>query len=523
VYCPDSLVAGDTVTATVTFTTVGAIPLDGKIKVTFGANFDLTGVTTGLAGDATCSTMDGTFTTGVSGQIVTITRAAGTAALGGEIESCTIANVVNPPITGSTGLYTVETTSSGDVQVDVDAAVAADTITAGVITSANVAPRFNVASTSGTTTVTFTTANPLPNDGFIYIEYPAGFDIAGVADAECSNLDDTLLTVSDNGGQEVLIERDGLGTAEPAGAFTCTYNGVENPGTTGAAGAYAIVTATAGDVDIDSKIDVTSDTMRALSGGSSSSNITTETTYFNDDGEIIEEEEATEEETTTEEDSTTEAVEFSDTSDHWADTEVTAMVEAGVITGYDDGTFKPENDLLRSEAAALLYRVLGIDEPAAPEADPFTDVDAGSWYAGYIAYLESIDVVTGNPDGTYQPAETINRAEFLTLALNTYYYLGDETLQEAIDTAKAAADGTEFADVDGKAWFVEVAGAAKELGFVQGYSCGENKCFNADNNITRAEATTILYNMFSDMLMPAESTEAVESTEVVDSTEAVVE
>jgi hypothetical protein len=122
---PATLSVNATGTATVTFTTASLIPIAGKIKVTFGAGFNVSGAASG-----TCSTMDGSFATGVSGQNVTITRSSGTIQ-SAAAEICTIASIVNPSSAGSTGVYAIYTQSSNSDTIDSDTAVAADTIVGG--------------------------------------------------------------------------------------------------------------------------------------------------------------------------------------------------------------------------------------------------------------------------------------------------------------------------------------------------------------------------------------------------------
>ena len=190
-----------------------------------------------------------------------------------------------------------------------------------------------------------------------------------------------------------------------------------------------------------------------------------------------------------------ETITLSDVGGHWAEDEVQAMVEQEIVTGNPDGSFKPSGQLNRAEAAALLYRVLGLGDPEAPSTAPFTDVLLDAWYAGYVSGLKALGLVNGNPDGTYEPGESINRAEFLTLAMNVYYYVSDEDTQAAIDALKEGDTTDAYEDlVD--AWYTEVVTAATELGFVSGSVCGDGMCFNAENEITRAEATVVLYNMF---------------------------
>ncbi|MFA4815249.1 MAG: S-layer homology domain-containing protein, partial [Candidatus Gracilibacteria bacterium] len=145
----------------------------------------------------------------------------------------------------------------------------------------------------------------------------------------------------------------------------------------------------------------------------------------------------------------------------------------------------------RAEAATLLWRVLGLGDPTEVSADPFGDVDMTEWYAPYIAGLKDLALVEGNPDGTYQPSEEINRAEFLQLAMNVYEYLNGDLLdpEEMTDA---------YADLDTTEWYASIVTLATDHGFVSGSTCDEGTCFNAGDSITRAEATVILYRMFAD-------------------------
>lgn len=236
---------------------------------------------------------------------------------------------------------------------------------------------------------------------------------------------------------------------------------------------------------------------------------TTETTTTTEEDTAVEEDA----EVTTTTDSTV-AVELKDIATHWATDEITALVEMEIVKGNPDGSFKPDNALNRAEAATLLFRVLGMDEEemSAPEDKPFSDVAVDAWYAIYVDTLKGLEVIKGNPDGTYAPGKNINRAEFLTLAMNAYYYMMAEEMGEVTVTG-------EFSDLDKSAWYAKTVSKAFEMKFVSGSACGEKKCFNAGSNITRAEATVMLYNIFYkevsvDDTMPAEDDEDTDETEV---------
>ncbi len=121
---PGGTTVGTMNTATVSFTIITSIAANGKVKVTFPSGFVLTGIG---STDANCSTMDGSFAAGVSGQTVTITRSTGTIETAGA-QTCTIAHVVNPVTAGTTGTYTIITTDGSNNVQETDAAVTGDTM-----------------------------------------------------------------------------------------------------------------------------------------------------------------------------------------------------------------------------------------------------------------------------------------------------------------------------------------------------------------------------------------------------------
>lgn len=232
------------------------------------------------------------------------------------------------------------------------------------------------------------------------------------------------------------------------------------------------------------------------SGSSSTSSSAGSTTTTTDTGTTDTTTDTTTTDTTTDTgttDTTTGTISFSDTGEHWADTVITFMADKGIVQGNPDGTFDPDGNLNRAEAAALLWRVL-MRDTATVSSNPFSDVDMNAWYAPYVSGLLDLGLVAGNPDGTYQPAEEINRAEFLQLAMNVYLYQNP-----SLDISTVAMT-TAYQDLDSSAWYAQVVSAATSWGFVEGSACGTKTCFKADNEITRAEATTILYNMFASSL-----------------------
>ncbi len=186
----------------------------------------------------------------------------------------------------------------------------------------------------------------------------------------------------------------------------------------------------------------------------------------------------------------------SDIEEHWSKDYSLALFNRGIIKGYPDNTFKPDSNLNRAEAAALLYRAIyNSDSPTTPSEKPFSDVPTDKWYSAYVADLKNLGIIKGNPDNTFEPNETINRAEFLTLALEAYYYWTTEERKLQVDNSKAAPKTEIYSDL-ADTWYTSTVSAATALKFVEGQSCGDQKCFNASSNITRAESAKILFEMF---------------------------
>ncbi|MGP4070395.1 S8 family serine peptidase [Halobacillus sp. B29] len=99
-------------------------------------------------------------------------------------------------------------------------------------------------------------------------------------------------------------------------------------------------------------------------------------------------------------------------SRHWGSEYIGALAEAGILSGYEDGTFHPNGTLTRAEMATLVVRAY---ELTGESTSSFPDVKAGSWAASYIDTLTANDVITGFPDGTYRPNQAIKRSEFAVI------------------------------------------------------------------------------------------------------------
>jgi len=261
---PATLVCGVTGNATASFTTQNAIPLDGKIAITFPSGFNVAG-----AGFSSATGIDGTLTPSVAGQVVTLTRSGGTSSAAGAKE-IVLSGIKNPNDTGATGTYAIATKTAAAVSIDLNNSVTGSTIVnGGSLTSTNVQPASLYAAAVGNVDVIFTPANPLPADGKIEVTFPitAGawtFNSGGTTAATSpdASIDGTFPVGIV--GQVVTITRSG-GTQSVSGAAkTIRLSYIKNPTTAGSTGTYTIKTASASGVTtgrIDQDTAVAADTI----------------------------------------------------------------------------------------------------------------------------------------------------------------------------------------------------------------------------------------------------------------------
>lgn len=104
---------------------------------------------------------------------------------------------------------------------------------------------------------------------------------------------------------------------------------------------------------------------------------------------------------------------YSDTKGHWAEQQIGAMEQAGLLFGYQDGRFYPDAEMTREETATLLYRVIGAEYGG--EQSDFPDVHPERWSYEEITALAGKNILTGFPDGTFRPEAFLTRGEMALL------------------------------------------------------------------------------------------------------------
>ncbi len=145
-------------------------------------------------------------------------------------------------------------------------------------------------------------------------------------------------------------------------------------------------------------------------------------------------------------------------ADAWYHEAVVTLAAKGIITGYEDGTFQPEQPITRSEFAAIAARFA----KASTDKDPaFPDVPADAWYRGAVQTAVSYGWINGYEDGTFRPEQPIGRAETAAIINRMLARIADRS---AVDNGA----GTRFPDVPASHWaFYDVAEASTEHAYTR--------------------------------------------------------
>lgn len=146
------------------------------------------------------------------------------------------------------------------------------------------------------------------------------------------------------------------------------------------------------------------------------------------------------------------------------------------VIGYPDGGVHPHATITRAETATIFFRLLTekMRKDNLTKYHSFRDVPQGAWYNAAVATMAKLKIITGYPDGTFQPDAPVTRAEFAAIAARF-----DE---------KSARTTASFRDIYGH-WAERYISRSAELGWIRGYT---DNTFRPDQSITRAEAMALI-------------------------------
>jgi hypothetical protein len=108
---------------------------------------------------------------------------------------------------------------------------------------------------------------------------------------------------------------------------------------------------------------------------------------------------------------------FSDTQSNWARNAIQTLSDQGILTGYPDGSFRPEGLITRAEFSAMLVKALDLNITATG-TQTFNDVPSTHWAYPSIETVRSSGLVSGYPNGQFMPSRSISRAEAMAILSN---------------------------------------------------------------------------------------------------------
>lgn len=174
------------------------------------------------------------------------------------------------------------------------------------------------------------------------------------------------------------------------------------------------------------------------------------------------------------------AMRIRDIEGYWAEAVIKEWVDKGLVHGYADGTFRPQNAITRAEFITLVNQAFGFKE----KFDlAFIDVSKEDWYYDAVAIAATKGYIKGSDLGEIKPLDPITREE-VSVILTTI-------LQLSADESQVS----NFKDVTSMgAWSRGSIGAIAKAGYMKGYP---DKTFGPKKNIQRGEAVVALNNVLN--------------------------
>ncbi len=179
---------------------------------------------------------------------------------------------------------------------------------------------------------------------------------------------------------------------------------------------------------------------------------------------------------------------FTDIAGHWAERYIKYLAEKGCIEGFPgiNGTreFRPNQEMTRAQLVKILIACEGGTDISTPATPPFSDVPVTHFAAGYIAEAKRLGFISGYPDGTFKPDQTIIRVEGLKMILLKKFL-----------ASKIIGGSMDFTDTIKGQWYEKYVAFAQLKGFVTGYLDSTGKPtgkFGPADKLLRAHGATLV-------------------------------
>lgn len=198
------------------------------------------------------------------------------------------------------------------------------------------------------------------------------------------------------------------------------------------------------------------------------------------------------------------AVTAPDYTGHWAAGDLQTWVDKGLLSGYGNGVFKPDQNITRAEWVTLVNRLFNLQTVAA--ANSFSDLEQGKAYYSEVMKAVSAGYVSGYSDGTFRPQQTVSRQEAAVMLYRLY----------RLDAAAAAAGPQDAATLP--EWSREAVLTLLSDGFLSGYEDGS---FKGGHPVTRAEAVRMISRLSGEIILQSGSYAQLQAKNLVISTAGV--
>lgn len=168
------------------------------------------------------------------------------------------------------------------------------------------------------------------------------------------------------------------------------------------------------------------------------------------------------------------ALSVDDYTSHWAGDTIKTWIDEGYISGYSDGSFKPDGEISRAEFITLINKAYGYEQVGQIS---FSDVKQTDWFYSQIQIAVAKGYIAGYPDGSMKPNSPITREEAATIIVKLNSLVPDE------------ASANAFKDDASLTWSKGFVGAVYKAGIMKGHPDGH---FHPQMMIKRAEAVIAL-------------------------------
>lgn len=181
---------------------------------------------------------------------------------------------------------------------------------------------------------------------------------------------------------------------------------------------------------------------------------------------------------------------FNDINDEsWSKNAVVELYNRGIVNGYEDGSFKPENSVTRAEFLKFVITALEAGVSENNISLPFSDTYNSEWYASYVSAALNLKMVNGYDDETFRPDSYISREEASAIVCR-----GIDAMGISLDLYRLKITFEDENIISDYA--VDYVYKLYSSGVING---DENQCFRPKDDMSRAETAQLIWNLIDTM------------------------